>query len=143
MIESIREAIFGIVAGMVASMLVFPSAAPKYTQEDVELLAEVIYHENWHTDSEHLAAYYTGAVVMNRVHSDEWPSTIRAVLYQSGQYSTTGKFFSVDLPEECYEMAEDILKHGTPDVPENIIFQSMRPLGEVWKKVNTDYFCYG
>lgn len=143
MIESIREAIFGIVAGMVASMFVFPSAAPKYTQEDVELLAEVIYHENWHTDSEHLAAYYTGAVVMNRVHSDEWPSTIRAVLYQSGQYSTTGKFFSVDLPEECYEMAEDILKHGTPDVPENVIFQSMRPLGEVWKKVNTDYFCYG
>lgn len=143
MIESIREAIFGIIASMVASMLVFPSAAPKYTQEDVELLAEVIYHENWHTDSEHLAAYYTGAVVMNRVHSDEWPSTIRAVLFQRGQYSTTGKFFSVDLPEECYEMAEDILKHGTPDVPENVIFQSMRPLGEVWKKVNTDYFCYG
>lgn len=134
----------GIFIALIASMNISSAEAKsKYTQEDVQLLAEVIYHENWHTDSEHLAAYYTGAVVMNRVHSSEWPNTIEGVLYQGGQYSTTKKFYTVELPSECYQMAEDILKNGTPDVPENVIFQSMRPLGEVWKKVNTDYFCFG
>ena len=115
---------------------------PAYTQDDINLLAEVIYWENWHTDSEHLAAYYTGAVVMNRVKSQDWPNTIESVLYQKGQYSTTKYFFTEEIPAEVYEMAERILRDGTDDVPEGVIFQSMRPLGKVWKKVNTDYFCF-
>ncbi len=120
-------------------------AAWEHRQEEINLLAEVIYHENWHTDKEHLAAYYTGAVVMNRVKSNVWPNTVKDVLYQKNprQYSTTEKFFPAEIPEECYEMARDIYRNGTPDVPEDVIFQSMRPLGKTWKKVNTDYFCYG
>lgn len=116
---------------------------PNCTQEDVWLVAEVIYHENWYTDKDHLAAYYTGAVVMNRVRSGAWPDTVKAVLYQKGQYSTTKYFYTKELPAEVYEMARDIYKNGTPEVPENVIFQAMRPLGKTWKKVNTDYFCYG
>ena len=118
-------------------------AAWEFRQEEIKLLAEVIYHENWHTDKEHLAAYYTGAVVMNRVNSKAWPDTVEKVLYQKGQYSTTKLFFTKEIPAECYEMARDIYKNGTPDVPENVIFQAMRPLGKTWKRVNTDYFCYG
>lgn len=136
------------IENIVASHKVFVDRLIQYwefRQEEINLLAEVIYHENWHTDKEHLAAYYTGAVVMNRVRSEEWPSTIRAVLFQRGQYATTGKFFTVDLPEECYEMAEDILKHGTPDVPEGVVFQSMQKgLGRGhWKVINGEYFAYG
>ena len=112
-------------------------------QEDIKLLAEVIYHENWHTDKDHLAAYYTGAVVMNRVHSSEWPNTIKGVLYQKGQYSTTKKFYTKELPAEVYDMARDIIVNGTPDVPETVVFQAMFRQGKgTWKKVNTDYFCY-
>lgn len=118
-------------------------AAWEHRKEEVDLLAEVIYWENWHTDKEHLAAYYTGAVVMNRVNSKAWPDTVKGVLYQRGQYSTTKYFYTKEIPAECYEMARDIYKNGTPDVPENVIFQAMRPLGKTWKKVNTDYFCYG
>ena len=118
-------------------------AAWEHRQEEINLLAEVIYHENWHTDKEHLAAYYTGAVVMNRVNSKAWPNTVKTVLYQKGQYSTTKLFFTKEIPQECYDMARDIYKNGTPDVPENVIFQAMRPLGKTWKKVNTDYFCFG
>lgn len=113
-------------------------------QENIKLLAEVIYHENWNTDSEHLAAYYTGAVVMNRVKSSAWPDTIKEVLYQRGQYSTTKKFFTKTLPDEVYDMARDIIRNGTDDVPENVIFQATFKQGHgVWKRVKTDYFCYG
>ena len=145
MANFINKVIVGIMTAYTAFCLSFSSVAtPNYTQEDINLLAEVMYHENWNTDSEHLAAYYTGAVVMNRVKSKDWPNTIKEVLYQRGQYSTTKKFFTKEIPAECYELAEMILRDGTPDVPENVIFQSMRKLGKgTWKKVNTDYFCYG
>lgn len=114
-----------------------------YTQEDINLLAEVIYHENWHTDKNHLAAYYTGAVVMNRVHSKDWPNTIKEVVYQRGQYAVTKQLYTEELPKECYEMAERILRDGTDDVPENVIFQATFRQGSgTWKKVGTDYFCY-
>ena len=116
--------------------------------EDIELLAEVMYHENWHTDKDHLAAYYTGAVVMNRIKKDyKWlhlkgDKTVYDVVYAKGQYSTTNKFYTVELPDECYQMAIKVAK-GTPDVPENVIYQAMFKQGSgVWKKVGTDYFCY-
>ena len=117
----------------------------KYKQfnEDVKLLAEVIYHENWYTDKDKLTAYWTGAVVMNRVHSDEWPDTVYGVLYQKGQYSTTKKFFTVELPDEVYDMARDILINGTPDVPENVVFQATFKQGKIWKQLNGEIFCYG
>lgn len=140
--DTLRRIIAGIMALLESLNLPLTYYKPAYTQEDINLLAEVIYHENWHTDKEHLAAYYTGAVVMNRVHSDDWPNTIESVLYQKGQYSTTKYFFTEEIPAEVYEMAERILRDGTDDVPESVVFQSMRPLGKVWKKVNTDYFCY-
>lgn len=131
---------------IVASHKIFVDRLIQYWEfrhEEINLLAEVIYHENWHTDKEHLAAYYTGAVVMNRVNSKAWPDTVKKVLYQKGQYSTTKLFFTKEIPAECYEMARNIYRNGTPEVPEDVIFQAMRPLGKTWKKVNTDYFCYG
>lgn len=120
-------------------------AAWEHRQEEINLLAEVIYHENWHTDKDHLAAYYTGAVVMNRVNSSAWPNTVKEVLYQRGQYSTTKLFYTKEIPQECYDMARDILINGTPDVPENVVFQSMNPkLGKkIWKSLNGEYFAYG
>ena len=142
MVDTIRRFIAGLIALVLASTSA--EARPAYTQEDVNLLAEVIYHENWYTDGDHLAAYYTGAVVMNRVRSSYWPNSIHDVLYQKGQYSTTKYFFTEELPEEVYIMAEEILKNGTDDVPENVTFQAMRKQGRgTWKKVGTDYFCYG
>ena len=82
---------------------------------------------------------------MNRVKSSEWPNSIHDVLYQKGQYSTTKKFFTKELPAEVYDMARDIIVNGTPDVPENVIFQSMQPkLGRgYWKVINGEYFAYG
>ncbi len=109
----------------------------------VEELANGIYHENWNTDKDHVAAYYTGAVVMNRVKSPNFPDNVHDVLYQKGQYSTTHKFFTKEIPEECYQMARDIIENGTPDVPENVVYQSMRAQGSgVWKVINGEYFCY-
>ena len=113
--------------------------------EDWQLLANVIYFENWHTDPERLAAYYTGAVVLNRVASKNFPNTIKGVLYQTNprQYSTTDKFYTKRIPEECYELAKRLLMYGAPDVPKSVVYQATFKQGRgVWKEINGEYFCY-
>ena len=107
----------------------------EFKHESINLLAEVIYHENWYTDKDKLTAYWTGAVVMNRVKSPKFPNTVKEVLYQKKpiQYSTTGKF----------EMARDIWENGTPDVPENVLYQATFSQGKIWKQLNGEIFCYG
>lgn len=112
-------------------------------QKDINLTAEVIFWENWYTDKNKEAAYDTGAVAWNRVKSPKFPNTLEEVLYQKGQYSTTKYFFTQELPKECYEMAEDIVMNGTPDVPETVLFQATFKQGKVWKVINGEYFCFG
>ena len=112
--------------------------------KQIRLLAQGIYHENWHTDKEKKTARWTGGVVMNRVESPDWPNTVEGVLYQKGQYSTTKKFFTVDLPDECYEMAKDIYYNGVPEMPKTVVFQATFRQGKgVWQVLNGEYFCYG
>lgn len=114
--------------------------------ESLELLAEVMFHENWSTDPEHEAARLTGAVVLNRVKSPHFPGTIKAVLYQRNptQYTTTHKFFTKTIPAECYELAARLLKYGAPDVPANVIYQSThKEFGSgVWREINGEFFNY-
>ena len=138
------------VEAMVRSHKIMTDRLIKYMEhqrEEINLLAEVIYHENWHTDKEHLAAYYTGAVVMNRVKSKVWPNTVKDVLYQKNpiQYSTTSKFFTKEIPQECYDMARDIYKNGTPDVPYDVVFQATfkQGRGDWIPPINGEHFCYG
>ena len=111
--------------------------------EDIKLLAECMYHENWHTDKDHKAAYYTGAVVLNRVARKDFPNTVKGVLYQSGQYITTSKFFTEEIPFECYKMAKELMIKGA-DIPIAVIFQSTHSgFGSgVWKEINGEYFNY-
>lgn len=115
-------------------------------EREISLLAEVIYWENWYTDKEKKTARWTGAVVMNRVKSKKFPNTVKEVLYQTKpciQYSTTRYFFTKELPREVYDMAEDIYKNGTPEVPENVLYQATFEQGEIWDELNGEIFCYG
>lgn len=109
------------------------------------LLANVIYHENWYTDKEKKTARWTGAVVLNRVKSTKFPNTIEEVLYQKHpiQYSTTSSFFTEEIPQECYDMATELLLYGAPEVPDNVLYQATFKQGKIWKELNGEIFCYG
>lgn len=135
-----------IIAWLLAAIMAISGieAKPAYTREDVELVAEVIYHENWYTDKDHLAAYYTGAVIYNRWKSPNWPNTIKGVIYQKGQYAVVPKLFTEKIPDECYQMAEDILRNGTPDVPANVVYQATfsQGSGDWIPPINGEHFCF-
>lgn len=138
-----------IVSRLVASILTASLLmANGYTMQDVDLMSQVIFHENWNTDKDHEAAWLTGIVVKNRIErDDDWlhlkgDKTVYDVVYAKGQYSTTHKFYTVEVPNECRQMAIQILTSKS-DVPKDVIFQATFKQGKIYKIINGEYFCYG
>ena len=113
-----------------------------YDPDDLELLAQVLEHENY-SNGEY-SMYLTGAVVINRRNSPRWPNTIREVIYQNNprQYSTTDKFWTRPVHQECYRIASWLLIFGCPDVPPNVVYQATFKQGSGVYKHEGDYFCY-
>lgn len=138
-----------IVSRLVASIITMSLLmANGYTMQDADLLSQVIYHENWYTDKDHEAAWLTGIVVKNRIErDDDWlhlkgDKTVYDVVYAKGQYSTIKDFYTVEIPNECRQMAIQILTSKS-DVPKDVIFQATFKQGKIYKIINGEYFCYG
>lgn len=87
-------------------------------EADKELLASLIFCEAGNQPYEGQVA--VGAVVMNRVKSGVYPSTIREVIYQSGQFTPamTGWLDSIlygkGYTEAAYSAAEEALAGSNP-----------------------------
>ena len=119
-----------------------------YSNEDLMLLAKLIYEEagsSWLTD-EH--QQLVGNVVLNRVKSSKFPNTIKEVIYQSGQYSTAYKLNNTVPDERTIENAK-LLLEGLRVCPDDILYQANFPQGTYTYKVINDsilgktYFCGG
>lgn len=114
-----------------------------YTEEELELLARVIFAEagsDWCSDK---MQQYTGSVVLNRVVSPLFPDTMREVVYQNGQYSCASSGSINKTPNErAYNCARFLLENGSV-LPSNVIFQSQHRQGDgLYEQVQNMYFCY-
>ncbi len=81
-------------------------SAVKASASDAELLGALIYIEAGTGNYQGQLA--VGAVVMNRVKSSSYPSSIRGVIYQSGQFAT-GRINSIlasGVPSSCLKAAK-------------------------------------
>ena len=80
-------------------------AAYGYSESDLELLAAIVYAEAG--DQDFVGQRLVADVVLNRVASPAWPSTISEVVYQPGQFSpvTDGGLDRAwgRVTESCYE----------------------------------------
>lgn len=113
------------------------------SEEDIELLAHLLYAEagsSWISDE---TIFYVGSVVLNRVNSDLFPDTLYDVIYQPGQYACTWDGNIEKEPtERCYEIAEELLRNGSV-LPENVVFQASFKQGSgVYAYQDNLYFCY-
>lgn len=110
---------------------------------DVILLARVIYAEA--SDCNDLDRKYVAVVVMNRLDSGIWGNSISKIIYAKGQYScVNNRKFNSTIPQECLDIAKEVLTGERYGVPKNVIFQSRGKQGVgVWKKVGSHYYCYG
>lgn len=114
-----------------------------YTEEELGLLARVIFAEcgsNWCSDK---MQQYTGSVVLNRMASPLFPNTMREVIYQKGQYSIVKSGAINKTPNErAYNCARFLLENGSV-LPSNVVFQSQHRQGDgLYEQVQNMYFCY-
>ena len=121
-----------------------PTWSYDYTQEDIDILAAVMYGEEHPDRYEMMLA---GSVVLNRVKDPRFPDTIKEVVYQIDgpfeQYAPRTKgFIGKDLPEECYRLAEILLRYG-PIAPSEVIYQAHFNQGEVFWSWQGEEFCFG
>lgn len=123
-----------------------------YSEEDLEMLALVIYQEAGGDACSDETRLMVGNVVMNRVASDLFPDTIEEVLLQKRQYGRlhwTGLVWperasqSVEAHavQRAYDCAERVL-NGERLLPEDVIWQAEFKQGtEVVAEQDGFYFC--
>lgn len=125
-----------------------------YTQDDINIVASVVYNEAGHGTSTRQKEL-TAACVVNRVNSPWVGSTIYEVVCWPGQYlpayAQYGSYYmnramESDIWDECCEIAERALR-GEIDVPYDVIFQANFPQGRKTYEIHqtsysTSYFCY-
>lgn len=114
-----------------------------YTNEELELLAHLIFAEagsDWCSDK---MQQYTGSVVLNRIASPYFPNNMYDVIYQKGQYSVTRTGAINKTPNErAYNVARFLLENGSV-LPSNVVFQSQHIQGDgIYEKVQNMYFSY-
>ena len=111
----------------------------KCTENDFELLAHVIEAEAGGESDYHKLC--VGTVVMNRVDSEKYPSTIEGVIYQPGQYQcVTNSHINKEPSKSSYEAAESILD-GRRMFRSSVVYQAEFIQGKVVEKVGNTYFC--
>ena len=83
---------------------------------DFQLLAALIFYEAVGEPYEGMVA--VANVVINRMLSSKYPSTLQEVVYQRGQFQPAcllaGKVRSGDIPEICYRAADEALNGAMP-----------------------------
>ena len=120
-----------------------------YTQEDVDLLARLIYCEMgcaWIPDEQQRNV---GSVVLNRIASPLYPNTLREVIYQPGQYSpaSSGCLETATPDERTIQNAKWLLENGSI-LPAGVLGQSTVAQGAVHCSYydsylgTTTYYCY-
>lgn len=126
--------------------------APAYTEEDLEILALIIYQEAGGDACSDETRQMVGTVVLNRVASPYFPDTIKDVALQRAQYGLlywTGIKWPdrAELPQEAhavaraYECAEQLLE-GDRALPADVVYQAEFTQGtEVVAEVDGIYFC--
>lgn len=126
---------------------------PSYTQEELEILAIIIYQEaggNAYSDDTRLKV---GSVFLNRVKSPSFPNTFEEVATARRQYGTlhwTGIKWPIEASyateanavDRAYRIAEELLIGGSI-LPDNVVWQAEFVQGDgIYSHQDGIYFCY-
>ena len=113
-------------------------------QSELRLLASLIFAEVGCIEDDE-CLYACGSVVLNRVRAEDFPDTIRGVIYQDNplQYACTvdGNLYQ-EPSRRCIRIAKDLLVNGST-LPEDVIYQAEFVQGSgIYKQYENMYFCY-
>ena len=109
------------------------------TEEDIYLLACFVCAEALHEPPEVKQA--VAEVVFNRVMSENYPNTVREVIYQTEFYRAVNAMNRMDEPGIDQYIAVDTAMYGPYILPEDVCFYSVWEKGqEVWGKLGSYTF---
>lgn len=129
------------------------TTSPSYTEEELEILALIIYQEAGGDACSNDTRRKVGSVFLNRVNSKLFPNTFEEVATQHGQYGTlylTGirwpersqSLQEVHAVKRSYAIAEELLTYGSV-LPSDVIWQAGFEQGYgVYAYQDGMYFCY-
>ena len=97
-----------------------PSVSGPYSGEDVLLAARVAYFESGKSEDGYRAVI---CVILNRVESSKWPSSVNDVVYQKSKFSVVGRsdFLTKTIPDSVISYANDVLNSGNRLLATNVI----------------------
>ncbi len=108
-----------------------PSVSGAYSGEDVLLAARVAYFESGKSEEGYRAVV---CVILNRVESSKWPSTVYNVVYQKSQFSVIGRtdFLTKTIPDSVINYANDVLNNGNRLLPTNVMSFRSSATDKTW-----------
>lgn len=118
-----------------------------YSDDDLYCLAHIINAEAGDDNCTHEHRVAVGSVVLNRVAADDFPDTVRGVVFDPGQYSPTWNgSFEKEPSQDSWDTAEFLLENGS-QIPEDCIWQAEFKQGSgEWDHFKTiygiTYICY-
>lgn len=118
-----------------------PDVSGPYSGEDVLLAARVAYFESGKSEEGYRAVL---CVVVNRVESSRWPSTVYDVVYQKSQFTVVGRsdFLTKTIPDSVIGYADDVLNGGNRLLPTNVMSFRSGSTDKTWG-TRTYYGTYG
>lgn len=123
-----------------------------YTEDDLYCMACSIYCEHGGDEATDTERILDGDVILNRVHSKQFPNTIRGVLEAKNQYegfengvhfpSRAKSQYEQKAVKRAYRIAKEVL-NGKKLCPNNVVYQAEFTQGSgVWQKIGNTYYCY-
>ncbi len=101
-----------------------------YKQEDIDLLARIIYAEA--RGEPYNGQVAVGAVILNRVEHPDFPDTIDGVIYQDGQFtSVTNGQFNLTPGIDAYNAAQDAI-NGIDPSNDALYFYNPKKARTLW-----------
>lgn len=113
----------------------------KYSKEDLYIMAHVMAGEAQYCDD--MEQRYVGSVVLNRLANNDFPNSIKGVVFQRKQYSSVddGNYYR-EPTESNWANAKWLLENGSV-LPGYVIYQSKGKQGNgVYLKTKWHTYCY-
>lgn len=110
------------------------------TQQDMDLIAKLICAEG---ESEPFDGQQAIAeVILNRLTSEQFPNTVRNVVYAEGQFEGVQYMYKAEPTYTQYKAIERAL-YGPYIVPQDVVFFARFAVNDkVWGKIGVHTFCY-
>lgn len=110
------------------------------TDEEMELLARMVWVEAQGESAEGQQA--VAEVVLNRMHADNFPQTLKGVIYAEGQFRSVPYLDEAEPMQAQYEAIERAL-YGPYVLPTDVVFfATYRTNENVWGQIGGHIFCY-